>query len=466
MSLVLGIDSSTQSTKALLVDAASGEVIDHRRAAHPTGTQVDPTAWLDAMSEATAGLLERADAVAVGGQQHGMVALDRDNQVVREAMLWNDTSSAPQARTLIHELGGPQASAEKVGSVLVASFTGTKLRWMRDHEPDNAQRTASVCLPHDYLTWHLGGRERLTTDHGDASGTGYYSTRDRVFLPELAEQYLGSQVALPRIAEPSEIVGTTASGAKVAAGTGDNMAAALGMSLEPGDVCVSIGTSGVASAVSTKSVHDKTGGVTGFCDATGNYLPLACTLNGAKVLDFAATMLGVDHHQLAELALAGTPGAHGVTLVPYLDGERTPNRPNAKGQVYGITTTTSREDIARAVVEGLLCSMRDAIEALQRATGVTTERVLLIGGGAKSKAVQKIAPTIFGAPVVVPKASEFVALGAARQAAWALSGESEPPQWGVHDAQTYEGIYSEQAVAQYEALRDATEHFDEFGQES
>lgn len=464
MSLVLGIDSSTQSTKALLVDASSGAILDQRRAAHPTGTQVDPTAWLDAMQEATAELLPRAEAVAVGGQQHGMIALDSNDQVVRNAMLWNDTSSAPQALELIDELGGAEASADKLGSVLVASFTGTKLRWMRDNEPYNAKRTASVLLPHDYLTWHLGGREQMTTDHGDASGTGYYSTSDRVFLPELAEQYLGSAVTLPRIAEPSEVVGTTSHGAKIAAGTGDNMAAALGMNLQPGDVCVSIGTSGVASAVSTKSVHDASGGVTGFCDATGNYLPLACTLNGAKVLDFAANMLGVNHQQLAELALAGTPGANGVTLLPYLDGERTPNRPNAKGQFYGITTTTSREDIARAVVEGLLCSMRDAIEALQRATGVDTERVLLIGGGAKSEAVQKIAPSIFGAPVVVPRASEFVALGAARQAAWALSGDVQPPQWSVHDVETYEGAFSEQAVEQYKSLRDATEGFDTFGQ--
>ncbi|MDK8305453.1 xylulokinase [Corynebacterium imitans] len=461
MSLVLGIDSSTQSTKALLVDASSGAILDQRRAAHPTGTQVDPTAWLDAMQEATAELLPRAEAVAVGGQQHGMITLDSNDQVVRNAMLWNDTSSAPQALELIDELGGAEASAEKLGSVLVASFTGTKLRWMRDNEPENAKRTASVLLPHDYLTWHLGGREQMTTDHGDASGTGYYSTRDRVFLPELAEQYLGSAVTLPRIAEPSEIVGTTAHGAKIAAGTGDNMAAALGMNLQPGDVCVSIGTSGVASAVSTKSVHDASGGVTGFCDATGNYLPLACTLNGAKVLDFAANMLGVNHQQLAELALAGTPGANGVTLLPYLDGERTPNRPNAKGQFYGITTTTSREDIARAVVEGLLCSMRDAIEALQRATGVATERVLLIGGGAKSEAVQKIAPTIFGVPVVVPDSSEFVALGAARQAAWALSGETTPPEWQLGNLHTYDGEECAGAVGRYKVLRDFVEGFEE-----
>lgn len=386
-----------------------------------------------------------------------MIALDCNDQVVRDAMLWNDTSSAPQALELIDELGGPQASAEKLGSVLVASFTGTKLRWMQDYEPDNAKRTASVLLPHDYLTWHLGGREQLTTDHGDASGTGYYSTRDRVFLPELTEQYLGSAVTLPRIAEPSEIVGITLPRREDRRWRWRQHGRCLRD--EPAAwrrVRLHRYLRG-SSAVSSKSVHDASGGVTGFCDATGNYLPLACTLNGAKGLDFAAHMLGVNHQQLAELALAGVPGANGEILLPYLDGERTPNRPHAKGQFYGITTPTSREDIARAVVEGLLCSMRDAIEALQRATGVATERVLFIGGGAKSEAIQRIAPTIFGVPVVVPDSSEFVALGAARQTAWTLSGETTPPEWQLGNLRTYDGKECADAVGRYKMLRDFVE---------
>lgn len=460
MSLVLGIDSSTQSVKALLVDADTGATVDERRASHLTGTQVDPARWLRALDEVTAGLLPRAEAVAIAGQQHGMVALDAAGRVVREAMLWNDTSSAPQAAALIDELGGPVQTANTIGSVLVASYTGTKLRWLRDNEPDNARRTNAVLLPHDYLTWHLGGRHEMTTDHGDASGTGYYSTTSRRFLPDLAASYLGSPVRLPRIAEPSELVGQTATGAAIAAGTGDNMAAALGLSLKPGDVCVSIGTSGVASSVSTSSVHDASGLVSGFCDATGNYLPLACTLNGAKVLDFAANLLAVDHTGLAELAMAGSAGANGVTLLPYLDGERTPNRPFARGHFYGITSATRREDIARAAIEGLLCSLRDAIRALENATGVATERVLLIGGGARNAAVKALAPSIFGVEVIVPASAEYVALGAARQAAWAASGRTEPPEWHAQQAERFEGALSSEAVERYTAIRDATEGFE------
>lgn len=455
-SYVLGIDSSTQSCKALLVDVDTGQVIEESRAAHPEGTQVDPRAWVDAMEQAAGPLLDRADAVAVAGQQHGMVPLDADGEVVRDAMLWNDTSSAAQAEALVEELGGPEACADQTGSVFVASITGTKLRWLRDNEPDNAARTAAVLLPHDYLTWHLGGCAEYTTDHGDASGTGYYDTRNRRFVPELAERYLGHAIDLPRIAEPSEQVGTTASGAVVAAGTGDNMAAALGLGLQPGDVCVSLGTSGVASAVVDDSVHDPTGMVTGFCDATGRYLPLACTLNGARVFDFAARTLGVGHEELSEMALAAEPGSHGVVLLPYFDGERTPNRPNATGVFSGLTTATGREDIARAAFEGVLCSMRDAVEALAAATGTPTRRILLIGGAARAAAARRIAPAVFGVPVVAPEPAEYVALGAARQAAWALTGAEEPPRWRTFEESVYEAEPDEATFARYARLREAT----------
>ncbi|EEI63949.1 carbohydrate kinase, FGGY family protein [Corynebacterium glucuronolyticum ATCC 51866] len=208
-------------------------------------------------------------------------------------------------------------------------------------------------LPHNYLNFDLTGRKTLLTDHGDASGTGYYNTRTREYDRELLEMYLGHDAELPQLASPNQPIGQTRSGALVGPGTGDNMAASLGLDLQPGDVCISIGTSGVASTVSTASVHDGTGMVTGFADATGRYLPLACTLNGAKVLDFAARILNVDHNGLSALALEGEPGAHGISLLPYFDGERTPNRPDATGVFRGLTTDTSREDIARATVEGI-----------------------------------------------------------------------------------------------------------------
>jgi xylulokinase len=454
---VLGIDSSTQSCKAVLVDAETGNIHDLRRAAHPSGTQVDPQAWREALSASCDELMPTVAAVAVAGQQHGMVALDGGGEVVRPAMLWNDTSSAAQANDLIEEMGGPQSCADAIGSVMVASLTASKLRWMRDNEPSNAARTTHVLLPHDYLTWQLGGRKEMTTDHGDASGTGYYSTTDRAFVPELALRALGHAVGLPRIAGPCEVVGETPHGAPIAPGTGDNMAAALGLGLQPGDVCLSIGTSGVASAVVDISVHDGSGMVTGFADATGRYLPLACTLNGARVLELGARLLGVDHDEFGRLALSAKPGANGVCVLPYLDGERTPNRPDANGVLRGLTTATTREDLARGIVEGLLCSMKDAVAALEAATGVATRRILLIGGGAQSEAIRRIAPQIFGVSVEVPEAGEYVALGAARQAAWALSGDANPPQWKGASSTTYDDVPQPEIYGRYAGLRDQTQ---------
>ncbi|MET0928099.1 MAG: FGGY family carbohydrate kinase, partial [Aeromicrobium sp.] len=328
--LVLGIDSSTQSTKAVLVDAATGEVVAQQSAPHPAGTAVDPRAWLDAFDRATDGLLPRASALAVGGQQHGMVALDAAGEPVHDALLWNDTRSAGAAVDLIAELGGPVACAETVGSVLVASFTATKLRWLRDHEPDAAARTREVLLPHDYVSRHVTGGDAFT-DRGDASGTGYFSTADDAWRPDLAEAAIGHVVALPRIVGPAETAATMSSGRVVAAGTGDNMAAALALDLGPGDVVVSIGTSGVASAISETRIADGTGSVTGFADATGRFLPMATTMNAARILDLQCALLGVDHAELGRLALAAPSGAHGLTISPYYAGERTPNRPDATG---------------------------------------------------------------------------------------------------------------------------------------
>ncbi len=458
MALVLGIDSSTQSCKALLVDATTGAIIDEGRASHPSGTEVDPQAWIDALEEATAGLMERADAISIAGQQHGMVALDSDGNVVRPALLWNDTRSAQAAEDLNAEIGGAALAVEETGSVYVASLTATKLRWMRDNEPENAARTAAVMLPHDYLTWHLSGRGRMVTDHGDASGTGYYSTHDRAWRPDLAKLALGHAVTLPELLGPTESAGRVGGvGAVIAPGTGDNAAAALGLCLGPGDVSVSIGTSGVAAAAVDHSVHDPSGLVTGFADATGAYLPLSCTLNGARVLELGRRILGVEWEEFDRLALAASPGSAGLVLQPYLDGERTPNRPGATGVFAGLSSATTREDFARATVEGLLSSMDDAVTALVRATGVPARRILLIGGGAQSAAVREIAPQIFGVDTVTPQPAEYVALGAARQAAWVLSGADEPPVWEVPGSTSVRVDKNEEIATRYARLLEATQ---------
>ncbi len=455
MALALGVDSSTQSTKALLVDTDDGSVVGAGQAPHPAGTEVDPRAWLTAVDQAADGLIERADAVAVGGQQHGLVALGEDGEPVRDALLWNDTRSAPEAAALIAEMGGPQACADVTGSVLVASFTVTKLRWLRDHEPELAARVAEVLLPHDYVARHLSapGTDAFT-DRGDASGTGYFATHEGAWRPDLAKAALGHEPRLPRVVPPGDIAAQTAAGRPMAAGTGDNMAAALGLGLTPGDVLVSIGTSGVASTVSSRPVADGTGVVTGFADAAGGFLPMVTTMNAAGILDLQASWLGVDHDELAALALSAPSGSNGVTLLPYYGGERTPNRPDAVGTWTGLTSRTTRADLARAAFEALLCSLADAVDALLAATGEQPRRVLLVGGAARSAAVRALAPAILGRTVVLPPPGEYVARGAARQAAWALSGAAEPPAWPLPDTETLEAEPTPAVRERYAALRD------------
>ncbi len=459
--LVAGIDSSTQSTKVVLVRAADGSLVGEASAPHPAGTAVDPQHWWKALRQAGSGLLDRASAVAVGGQQHGMVALDTDGVVVRDVLLWNDLRSAPQIAEVVEHLGGPQQCARTIGSVPAASFTVTKLRWMAENEPENAARTAAVLLPHDWLTWMLAGGPgsgaAMTTDHGDASGTGYYSPAERAWLPAVAHWALrrgagDERVTLPRIAAPAEIVGRTGSGAELGAGTGDNMAAAMGLGLRDGDVAVSIGTSGTAFCVTDSPSADPTGSVAGFADASGRYLPLVATVNAARILAVFGTLLGVDHAEFADLALSAPPGAGGLALLPYLDGERTPNRPHATGVLRGLTSGVTRADLARAAVEALLCSLADAVEAL----GVTPQRVLMFGGAARNPAVQQLAPAVFGTDVLVPAAAEYVALGAARQAAWALSGAAAPPVWPAAAAQILTAEPTPEVREQYGVLRDAT----------
>lgn len=447
MALVAGIDSSTQSCKVVIRDADTGRLIRHGRAPHPEGTEVDPQVWWDAVLAATehAGGLDDVEAVSVAGQQHGMVCLDEDGGVVRPALLWNDTRSAGAAADLVTELGatpdeGRAAWVEAVGSVPVASFTVTKLRWLAEHEPESARRTSAVCLPHDWLTWRLAGAqglENLVTDRSDASGTGYWAPASGKYRPDLLRMALGADVRVPRVLGPADPAARTSRGALLGPGAGDNAAAALGLGARAGDLVVSIGTSGVVSAVSRVAAADPAGAVAGFADATGAFLPLVCTLNAARVLDATARLLGVDHDELSRLALSAPPGADGLVMVPYLEGERTPNLPDATGALHGLTmATSSPAHLARAAVEGLLCGLADGVDALL-AQGVEPRRVLLVGGGAVSEAVRRIAPTVFGVPVEVPAPGEYVADGAARQAAWVLAGTGEPPAWSLAPCTSY-----------------------------
>lgn len=433
MALVAGVDSSTQSCKVVILDADSGLIVREGRATHPEGTEVDPEHWWQALQAAIAdaGGFDDVAAVSIAGQQHGMVALDEGGRVIRPALLWNDTRSAAAAADLVAEVGA-EAYAARTGVVPVASFTASKLRWLRDAEPDNAARVAAVALPHDWLTWRLRGYgpdnpqlDALTTDRSDASGTAYWGADgyDRGLLTIA----LGHDAILPVVLEAGENAGTTAGGVLVGPGAGDNAGAALGMDAAPGDVGVSIGTSGTVFAVTEHPVADPTGTVAGFADAAGGYLPLVATLNAARVLDATARLLAVSHDELAALALAAEPGAGGAVLVPWFEGERTPNLPHARASLSGLSLgNTTRENLARAAIEGMLAGLATGLDAI-RSLGVTAERVLLVGGAARSPAVAAIAAQVFDVPVAVPAPGEYVALGAARQAAWSLTGTR--PTW-------------------------------------
>ena len=459
MTLVAGIDSSTQSCKVVIRDLETGAVVRTGRASHPNGTEVDPAAWWEALQIAIADAGGFADvaAVSVGGQQHGMVVLDASGNVIRPALLWNDTRSAQAARDLIAEVGADNFAA-RTGTVPVASFTITKLRWLADAEPENAARIAAVALPHDWLTWRLRGfgpanpnLTELTTDRSDASGTSYFNsatdTYDRELLAIALRRESSDDIILPTVLQPNESrlaadqsdnsragASTTAplnlpAGLLFAAGAGDNAGAALGLGATPGDVVVSIGTSGTVFAVTDSPVRDESGTVAGFADAAGNYLPLVATLNAARILDAIAGLLGVDHTELGRLALEAAPGSGGAVFQPYLEGERTPNLPDATGTLFGMTlASTTRPNLARAAIEGMLCGLADGLDAV-RGQGVVATRLLLVGGAAQNPAVSSIAAQVFEVPVVVPEPGEYVAAGAAAQAAWAVTGER--PDWAI-----------------------------------
>ena len=439
--LVAGVDSSTQSTKVEIRDAVSGKVVARASAPHPSTTpprsEQDPMAWWQAFESAWAEALRIAgvsqvDAISVAGQQHGMVVLDADRRPVRPAKLWNDTESAPDAGWLVKQLGGADAWAAAVGSVPVAAFTATKLSWLHRSEPESWQRLAHVLLPHDWMTLQLTGN--LVTDRGDASGTGYWSAQrgeyDWSILQIIDSERDWSQV-LPRVAAAGEQVGEW-NGAAVACGTGDNMAAALGLGLAAGEAVISLGTSGTVFAVSEVATNDPTGAVAGFADATGRFLPLVCTLNATKVTNAFTRLLGADFTEFDRLALAAPSGASGLTLLPYLDGERTPNLPTASGSLVGLRSDVSREDIARAAVEGVACGLLDGLDALQRHAAVHS--ITLVGGGARSAAYRHVLAELCELPVTIADADEAVATGACVQAAAVALGvphDEVVAQWGL-----------------------------------
>lgn len=456
--IVLGIDSSTQSVKVQAHDLDTGALVGSGKGSHPATTppcsEQDPTAWWDALVHATHEATANVDhndivAMSVGGQQHGMVVTNSSNEPLHPGKLWNDTESAPQAAELVERLGAT-AWAEAVGSVPVAAFTITKLAWLAESYPAKFDAFARVSLPHDWLTTML--TDRHVTDRGDASGTGYWSPSDGQYRLDLL-QLVGDRPwtdALPEVLAPFETVCNLTARAShslglpesvvVGPGTGDNMAAALGLGLRPGDVVISLGTSGTVYAVSAMPTADPSGCVAGFADASGHFLPLVCTLNATKVSDTFARMLGVTVEAFNDLALRAPAGANGLTLIPYLDGERTPNRPTATGSLSGIRNTTSPQDIARASIEGVVCGLLDGMDALSDIGVPTDGRLFLIGGGSRSAAYRQIVADLTQREVLIPNADEHVATGAALQAAAVVTGQKSidgiAAAWNLGGGQT------------------------------
>ncbi|MEU1098739.1 FGGY family carbohydrate kinase [Streptomyces sp. NPDC005877] len=394
MGIVAGLDSSSAFTRIVVCDTDTGAVLRQGYAPHPVdpkATEVDPQAWLLSLGEAAAGgLLEGVQAIGVAAQQHALIALDAQGSLVRAALTGNDKRAQVAAADLTDALGGREAWAKAVGSVPQAGQAVAKLRWLARSEPEAAQRTAAIVQAHDWLVWQLLGRPaRRTTDRGAASGTGFWSAATGFYRPDLVELALGHHVALPEVLGPSDAAGTTPEGLLISAGTGETMAAAFGLGVGPGDAVVSLGASGSVMAVHHEALADPAGMITSFADATGRHLPVVHTSNAVRALRGTAEMLAVESlEELSALALKSTPGASGLVLLPYLEGERTPRLPHAAGTLSGLRRESMKpEHLARAAFEGMLCSLADALDVL-RSRGVEVRRVFLLGAAAELPAVQ------------------------------------------------------------------------------
>jgi len=435
MPLIAGVDTSTQATKVVVVDAETGATVALGRAPHEvTGTggarETDPELWWRALRDALlqTGRAAEIAAISVAGQQHGLVVLDGDGRPVRPAKLWNDTESAEDAQRMVAAFGGPAWWAEHIGLVPVASFTATKWAWLRRVEPHSAAATRAIRLPHDFLTERLTGAG--VTDRGDASGTAWWSTATEAYADEVLahpSQQLDPSL-LPRVLGPRDPAGETTAeaaaylglrpGIPVGPGTGDNAGAAVGLGLTPGIPVISLGTSGTAFVSSATRTVDASGSVAGFADATGRFLPLACTLNCTLAVDRIAGWLGLDRDAAAEHTE--------VVVLPYLDGERTPNLPNAAASITGLRHTTEPGEILLAAYQGAVLSLLEALEVIDtHSSGLDPDApVILVGGGARGASWRRVVQALSGRPVQIPEATELVALGAAAQAAAVLGGDA------------------------------------------
>ena len=447
MSLFIGIDSGTQSVKAVVLDLDRRKVVAEARAPHtliaglPVGhMEQHPQEWtaaLDSVLTEVAAKIEgrRVRGIGVSGQQHGFVPLDAQGGVIRPAKLWCDTSTTAECALLTKKLGGPKAAIRQTGNLILPGFTAPKILWLKRHEPENYRRLRHVLLPHDYLNFWLTGNYFM--EFGDASGTALMDVRRRGWsqdaikaidpklagwLPALSDSHEAAGTLKPDLARKYGFTGEVV----VSAGGGDNMMGAIGTgNVAPGVVTASFGTSGTIYAYAAKPVVDPQGEIAAFCSSTGGWLPLLCTMNVTTVTEQVRALFGLDHAGLEAAVQSAPAGSGGLVLLPYLAGERTPNVPDGSGVLLGLTAKTfDRGHLARAAMEGATMGMNYGLRRLA-ALGVKAREIRVTGGGAKSPVWRQLMADIFGVPVVAMVEDEGAALGGALQAAWCVARRSD-----------------------------------------
>ena len=440
--LLLGVDSGTQSTKVLVVDARDAKVLAWAAQEYdlipdlgPGAKEQHPHTWREATASAIRRALRQAKAVAsevkaigVSGQQHGFVPLDSAGEVIRPAKLWCDTATAPECEEIMEKLGGLKATVKALGNAVLPGFTASKILWLKKHEPENYARLACVLLPHDYLNFWLTGER--TMEYGDASGTGLLDVRQRVWSkaalaaidPELASKLpplTGSDRPAGALQASTAKMLDLNPGVLVSAGGGDNMMGAIGTgNTRPGVITASLGTSGTIYACAEKPVVDPKGEIAAFCDSTNRWLPLLCTMNVTVATEMVREDFGWSHEKYAAEAARVAAGSDGLLLLPYFEGERTPNVPEGTGVWFGVNRRTFEAGhFARASMEGVTLGMNYGLRRLAQ-LGVEPTQIRATGGGAKSKLWRQVMADIFNAEVVTLKVGEGAAYGAALQALW------------------------------------------------
>lgn len=454
--LYLGIDSGTQSTKCVVFDLESGKIVatSHERygliRGLPMGyAEQQPDTWLQAADKTIRQALEQLSpaqraavrAIGIGAQQHGLVALNANNEPVRPAKLWCDISTYEQCEQITQELGGDQSVIDLIGNPMRTGYTASKILWLKQNEPNNFEATAHILLPHDYINFWLTGEKRM--EYGDASGTGLFDIRTRKWsepVMDFIDKHLAEK--LPPVESSRKPVGLLREALRaewglsgtvlVSAGGGDNMMGAIGTgNVAPGGrITVSLGTSGTLYGYSPEPIIDEEKEIESFCDSTGGWLPLACTMNVTVATEQVRKIFGFDLPTFDNTLSITPPGTGGLLFLPYLTGERLPNLPRGSGVFHGLNIyNMTPAHMSRAVVEGVTLGLAYGLNRM-RALGLRPSEIRLTGGGSKSAAWRQVCADIFGVPVVNLQQAEGVAFGAALQAAWTertvVHGDTNP----------------------------------------